>query len=238
MGFYSILNDGNTRGKKVYRAASNAKGGFSDECKSYNCFGFKVVVGINAEKIQETVTSRSIVVQLCRKARTQGVRIKFKQFDSEFASLRSRFYTLSLRYGDEVRELTDSGTIKFPLEFTDRQVDAYEPLWAMLNCMANKKAQEVCKKACRLCTEQSAVSSDKALLRDIFRIVKSIQQESIKTLDLLDQLHLIPEWQDLSSKKIGKILDAFQVKSHHIWKENNARGYFVNQLKRAYYENK
>lgn len=237
-GFFSILNDGNTRGKKVYRAASNAKGGFSDECKSYECFGFKAVVGINAEKIQDTVTSRSIVVQLRRKARTRGVRIKFKQFDSEFASLRSRFYTLSLRYGDKVRELTESGTIKFPLEFSDRQVEGFEPLWAMLNCMADKKTQKVCKEACRRCTEQMVASSEKALLLNIYKIVENIQQESIKTLDLLDKLHLVPEWRDLSPKKLGDILDTFQVKSHHIWRENNARGYFVNQLKQAYFEYK
>lgn len=67
---------------------------------------------------------------------------------------------------------------------------------------------------------------------------ENIQHESIKTLDLLDKLHLVPEWRDLSPKKLGDILDTFQVKSHHIWKENNARGYFVNQLKQAYFENK
>ena len=81
-------------------------------------------------------------------------------------------------------------------------------------------------------------SSEKALLLNIYKIVENIQQESIKTLDLLDKLHLVPEWRDLSPKKLGDILDTFQVKSHHIWRENNARGYFVNQLKQAYFENK
>lgn len=239
-GFFSILNDGNTRGNDICRTATNARGGFTDDLKKYYSFGFKAVAGIKAEKIKDTLTSRSIVIQLRKKECNGEARIKIKHYESEFAALRSRFYTLSLRYGQKVQELTDSGTIKFPrnFHFSGRDIDKFEPLWALLNCMADKKTQKVCKVACRRCTEQMVASSEKALLLNIYKIVENIQQESIKTLDLLDKLHLVPEWRDLSPKKLGDILDTFQVKSHHIWRENNARGYFVNQLKQAYFEYK
>ncbi len=154
-GSISILNDGNSRSGVAIRAAGNAKGGFTDDVKTYNCFGSKAIVGIRADHLQETVTSRSIVIELQRKPRTRGQRIKIQQFEKEFLSIKSRIYTLGLRYADQVGARIENGTIKFPKIFTDRQIDGYEPLWAMLECMANEKAQKVGKKACKLCLPRS-----------------------------------------------------------------------------------
>lgn len=146
-GFSSILNNGNTRSGKVFRSASNINGGFSDNVKTYNCFGFKAIAGIKSEQLYDTLTSRSIVIYLMRKPENLAnkKRIKFKQHEEEFKSIRQRFYTLSIRFGEEVRKLTVSGEIEFPNEFNDRQIDCYEPIWAMLECMADGNTQRICK---------------------------------------------------------------------------------------------
>lgn len=233
-GFSSILNNGNTRSGKVFRSASNINGGFSDNVKTYNCFGFKAIAGIKSEQLYDTLTSRSIVIYLMRKPENLAnkKRIKFKQHEEEFKSIRQRFYTLSIRFGEEVRKLTDSGEIEFPNEFNDRQIDCYEPIWAMLECMADGNTQRICKNACQMCLT-STLSPELRLLHIVYEIVKKNKQDWITTSKLIKELNNMPDYIELSCTKLSRNLATFDIKPKQLSQENNKRGYLTVQLKRA-----
>lgn len=234
-----ILNSGNKPGDKVIRAAVNAKGSFTDEVRLYDCFGFKVIVGILAERLQDTVTSRSIAIKLSRKPRTEGRRLKFGQFEDQFASIKSRFYTLSVRYGQAVRKIMYDGTIEFSPELSDRQQDGCELMWAMLECIADGETQQKCKTAyTALCQQSQSLSPDLILLHHIAGLVKDCEKHWIKSADLIKQLSLKSEWRNLSPKKLATVLAKFNVKPLQISQENNVRGYSIDQLRRAYSEYK
>lgn len=237
-GFVQILNAGNKPGAKVLRSAGNAKGGFTDEVRAYDCFGFKAVVGILAEELQEAITSRSIVIKLLRKPPAEGKRVKFGQYEQQFASLRSRFYTLSTKYGQSVQKQIAEAKMIFPSSLTDRQADGGELIWAMLECMADEKAQEEYKSAyIWLCKQQLQLSDKQILLHDIYNHIQDYGKKWIKSSELIKMLSSNPEWSDLSPKKLACKLGHFNVRPQQISQENNVRGYSVEKLKHAYVAN-
>lgn len=235
-----ILDSGNKPGGgKVLRSAVNAKGNFTDEVRAYECFGFKAVVGILAEKFYDTVTSRSVAIKLSKKPHTEGKRLKFSKFEEQFDSIRRRFYTLSVKYSREVRKLMDEGEIEFSDELSNRQKEGCEVIWAMLECMAGKETRQKCKEAYTvLCQRMQHLPSNLMLLRHINSLLQNCEKKWIKSADLIQQLNLKPEWSDLSRKKLAEILDDYDVKTKQVWSENNARCYSVTELKLVYSENR
>lgn len=235
-----ILDSGNKPGGgKVLRSAVNAKGGFTDEVRAYECFGFKAIVGIFAEEFYDTVTSRGVVIKLSKKPHTDGKRLKFRKFEEQFDSIRRRFYTLSVKYSREVRKLMDEGEIEFSDELSNRQKEGCEVIWAMLECMADKETCQKCKEAYTvLCQRMQHLPSNLMLLRHINILLRDYEKKWIKSVDLIQQLNLKPEWCDLTAKKLATVLTEFKVKSLQISQEHNVRGYSVDQLRRAYSEYK
>lgn len=234
-----ILDAGNKPGGKVLRSAVNAKGSFTDEVRAYECFGFKAIVGIFAEEFYDTVTSRGVVIKLSKKTHTDGKRLKFSKFEEQFDSIRRRFYTLSVKYSREVRKLMDAGEIEFSDELSNRQKEGCEVIWAMLECMADKGTCQKCKEAYTvLCQRMQHLPSNLMLLRHINILLQDYEKKWIKSVDLIRQLNLKPEWCDLTAKKLATVLTEFKVKSLQISQEHNVRGYSVDQLRRAYSEYK
>ena len=237
-GFMQILNDGNKIGSRVIRTASNPKGGFSDSVKTYDCFGFKVIAGIKSTQLPDTITSRSLVIQLRKKPRSDENRVKLSHFKNEFLSIRRKLYTLSLKYINDIKALSDSGTIKFPMSFSDRQVEGHETMWAMLECMCDPDIQKKCKNACEQCLLQLDSSYEFGVLQDIYNFAVSSGKDWVLTTSLLSHLHRQNKWKDITSRRLGQILKNYHIKSRQISQENNRRGYMTFQLEEAYMQNR
>lgn len=237
-GFMQILNDGNKRGSRVIRTASNSKGGFSDSVKTYDCFGFKAIAGIKSTQLPDTITSRSLVIQLRKKPRSDEDRVKLSHFENEFSSIRRRLYTLSIKHINDIKTLSDSGTIKFPMSFSDRQIEGHETMWAMLECMCDPDTQEKCKNACEQCLLQLDSSYEFGVLQDIYNFAVASGKDWVLTKSLLSHLHMQNKWKDITSRRLGLILKNFHIKSRQIPQENNRRGYMTFQLEEAYMQNR
>lgn len=54
---------------------------------------------------------------------------------------------------------------------------------------------------------------------------------------LIKRLNSIPDWEELSPKKLACVLSDFNVKPRQISQENNIRGYLVAHLKGTYLSN-
>lgn len=237
-GFMQILNDGNKIGSRVIRTASNSKGGFSESVKTYDCFGFKAIAGIKSTQLPDTLTSRSLVIQLRKKPRSDEDRVKLSHFEDEFSSIRRRLYTLSLKHINKIRTLSDSGTIKFPMSFSDRQIEGHETMWAMLECMCDPDTQEKCKKACEQCLLQLDSSYELGVLQEVCNFAVASGKDWVLTKNLLSHLHTQSKWKCITSKRLAEILKNFHIKSRQISQDHNRRGYMTFQLEEAYMQNR
>lgn len=234
--FASILNCGNSRDGRVLRTAINANGNYGGEIVAFSCFGFKAIAGIKASKISDTLTDRSIVIELVRKTK-QMERCRLKQFKEQCETLRRKLFTLVQQHGADVAKLINKGDMVFPDELNDRQVDNIEPLWAIAECCADPRTVEKIKEASRrVLTKTEALSQTEAvrLLRDVWVIVKNYPQTSISTEDLLRELRKDPAWIELSAKKLSLFMGEFEIKSFQNSQLNNKRCYRVQRVIGAY----
>lgn len=235
--FNAILNSGNRRGATVTRSAAKNNGGFSDDVREYDCFGFKAFAGIKADHISDTLSDRSIIIKLRRKTE-QMKRLRIKNFSVEFDSIRQRFYSLSLKYGKNVQEVIDAGTIAFPDSFNDRQIDMYEPLWAILEVMCEGRVLEQCKKACELCLSSPDPTSDLALLEKVRSYSTKSTKDWVPTAELVSFLSSFPTWKNMSPKRLSCIMARFKVKPVRKPQLENKRGYLTAQINQAYLQHR
>ena len=231
--FNAILNSGYRRGATVTRSASKENGGFSDDVREFDCYGFKAFAGIEADHISDTLTDRCIIIKLQRKIERME-RLRIKNFSAEFDSIKRRFYTLSLKHGKRVQEVIDAGSIVFPDSFNDREVDIYEPLWAILEVMCEGRDLEQCKKACELCLSSPDLTSDLALLEKVRSYSSESNKDWLLSTELVSFLRSFPAWENMSPKRLSCIMCRFQVRPERKSQQGNKRGYSTEQINQAY----
>lgn len=235
--FNSILNSGNRRGATVTRSATRNNGGFSDDIREYDCFGFKAFAGIKADHISDTLNDRSIIIKLRRKTEHME-RLRIKNFSVEFDSIRRRFYSLSLEHGKSVQATIDAGAIVFPDSFNDRQVDIYEPLWAIIEVMCEGRVIEQCKKACELCLSSPDPTSDLALLEKVRSYSTKSSKDWVSTAELVSFLSSFSAWKNMSPKRLSCVMSRFKVKPVRQAQLENKRGYLTAQINQAYLQHR
>ena len=231
--FNSVLNSGNRRGAIVTRSAVSKNGSFSNDITEYDCFGFKAFAGINADSISDTLSDRSIIIKLIRK--TERIeRLRIKNFADEFESIRQKFYSLSVKFGDPVKEELDRGTIEFPEVFNDRQIDIYEILWALLECMSDQPFQDYCKQACERCLISPEPMSDLELLMQARNFSMEMGKRWVSTEELISYLDKLSAWKGISAKRLSCVLARFGVYPVRNSRSANKRGYLTVQLNNSY----
>lgn len=236
LDFASILNCGNSREGRALRTAINANGNYGGEIVAFSCFGFKAIAGIKISQVSDTLTDRSIVIELNRKTKRME-RYRLKHFEELFDVLRRKLFTLAQQRGSDVAQLIDKGTIEFPDELNDRQVDNIEPLWAIAECCSEPKTVETIKNQnLKVLVETEALSQTEAvrLLRDVNRIVKDDSQASISTENLLNELKKDLAWAELSAKKLSVFLGEFGIKTFPNSQLYNKRCYRIHEVINAY----
>ena len=131
-----VLNAGNRRGSPAVRGSQDGTP------TTFDVFGAKVLSGIDAGNLPDTVRDRAIVIDLERKTRTEQVeRWRRRDREDELAELRERLADWAAHYSEEL-----SGYRCEPLpEISDRLEEAWEPLWAVASLVGDdylRKARE------------------------------------------------------------------------------------------------
>lgn len=178
-----LINAGHTRDSaKVWRSVAK---GDDFEPKCFSVWGMKAVAGINAIKLAETVTSRSIVFELRRKRAEENVtRLRHAEaglFDDLAAKL--------ARFADDYAIQVQQSRPHLPDDLGDRDQDNWEPLLQIASVAGGHWPDTAIKAALKLSgASNSTQSTGNELLADIQAIFETHKTLKISTAELIKAL--------------------------------------------------
>ena len=224
-----LINGGHTRDAYVWRSVAK---GDDFEPKRFNVWGMKAIAGINAIKLAETVTSRSIVIELRRKTPNEKVeRLRYAEiglFDNLAAKL--------ARFSDDCSKQVKESRPQISNELSDRDQDNWEPLLQVASAAGGHWFVSATKAAMKLSGASSSTqSTGNELLADIQTILESKQVIKISLVELINALCEDPEapWatynrgKPLSTRQLASKLKDYGVtsKTIRISTYETAKGY-------------
>lgn len=178
-----LLNAGHTRDSAfVWRSVA---AGDDFEPKRFSVWGMKAIAGINAIKLAETVTSRSIVFELRRKKPDEKVdRLRYAE-PFLFERLKAQLARFAEDYSDAVRQTRPI----LPDELGDRDQDNIEPLLQVAYVAGGHWPDTATKAALKIFkASQSNQSTTNELLADIQEIFETKHVSKISVADLIEAL--------------------------------------------------
>ena len=232
-----LINAGHTRDSaSVIRCV-----GDNHEPTKFSVWSMKAIAGINAIRLAETVTSRSIVFELRRKRPDENFERLRHAEDDLFSTLSSKLARFSKDYSIEVSksrpELIDA--------LSDRENDNWEPLLQVANVAGGPWPHIAINCAVKL-TESNTSSKSTAneLLEDIKEIFESRKIIKIQTSELINALCEDSEkpWETynrgkhISSRQLANKLKDYGIKSKDIRfaYEGVKKGFEVEQFNDAF----
>lgn len=178
-----LINAGHTRDSAfVWRSVAK---GDDFEPKRFTVWGMKAIAGINAIKLAETVTSRSIVFELRRKTANESVERLRRAEAGLFETLASKL----ARFRDDHTDAVQQARPNLPDALGDREQDNFEPLLQIAMVAGGHWPATALNAALRLSnTTQAPISSANELLADIQEIFEIKQTIKISTTELINAL--------------------------------------------------
>ena len=233
-----LINAGHTRDSAyVWRSVSK---GDDFEPKRFTVWGMKAIAGINAIKLAETVTSRSIVFELRRKTSSESVERLRRAEAGLFNILASQLARFAEDYAAEVKQARPL----LPDDLGDRDQDNWEPLLQVAHVAGGHWPDTALKTALRLSSATTKpISSANELLADIQEVFDAKKVIKITTTELINTLCEDTEksWatynrgKQLSPKQLSNKLKDYGITSKTIRiGYDTAKGYEVDQFKDAF----
>jgi putative DNA primase/helicase len=178
-----LINAGHTRDSAfVWRSVAK---GDDFEPKCFTVWGMKAIAGINAIKLAETVTDRSIVFELRRKTANESVERLRRAEAGLFQTLASKL----ARFKDDFASEVQQARPVLPDALGDREQDNFEPLLQIATVAGEHWPNTALNAALRLSnTTQTPMSSANELLADIQEIFETKQVIKISTTELINAL--------------------------------------------------
>ena len=178
-----LINAGHTRDSAfVWRSVAK---GDDFEPKRFTVWGMKAIAGINAIKLAETVTSRSIVFELRRKTASESVERLRRAEAGLFETLASKL----ARFADDFASAVQQARPMLPDALGDREQDNFEPLLQIATVAGEHWPNTALNAALRLSNAtQTPISSANELLADIQEIFETKQVIKISTTELINAL--------------------------------------------------
>ena len=202
-----LINAGHTRDSAfVWRSVAK---GDDFEPKCFTVWGMKAIAGINAIKLAETVTSRSIIIELRRKKESEKVeRLRYAE-TGLFVSLARKL----ARFKGDYAELVQLARPTLPDALSDREQDNFEPLLQIATVSGGHWLNTSIAAALTIThSVKSPVSSANELLADIQEIFEAKKTIKISTIDLINALCEDSE-QSWATYNRGKALSPRQLAS-------------------------
>jgi len=233
-----LINAGHTR-DSAYVWRSVAKGDDFVPTR-FRVWGMKAICGINAIKLAETVTSRSIIFELRRKKKDEPVQRLREAEPDLFSTLAAKLARFGEDYSQQAREAQPT----LPEALDDRAQDNFEPLLAIADVAGGHWPDTAFKAALELSgatlTTQSTASE---LLADIKNVSEEKKLDKISTNDLIDALISDKEkpWatynrgNPISPRQIANLLAGYGIKSKTIRTGyETAKGFEIVQFEDAF----
>jgi hypothetical protein len=184
-----ILNAGNRRGAVVTRCTGQ---GASLDAEDFSVFCPKVLAGIG--NFPQTITDRAIFITMQRRKDCEKVeRFLYRTVEPVGKTLSERANAFVTHRRDEIGAAYEAAALDF---ISDRDAEAWGPLFAILSVAAPERMPELRECAERLTHSKSANAEDDSvplrLLSDI-RQVWSDSEPKIFTAELLQRLKKIED---------------------------------------------
>jgi hypothetical protein len=209
----AVLNAGNRRGATATRVVGL---GTKQEPREFNVFCPKVLAGIDAGRLPDTIRDRAIAIHM--KRRHNGERIQ--RFRERKASEQASPIREALRMWSEPSEALLDAEPKLPDELNDRAADAWEPLLAIADLAGGDWPQRAREAAVELSGDAGGeeTSLGVQLLGATQRAMGS--REVIATVELLDTINKDEElplggWRDgkgIDARGLAKLLKPYGIK--------------------------
>ncbi|WP_232071136.1 DUF3631 domain-containing protein [Paraburkholderia pallida] len=234
-----LLNAGHTRDSAfVWRSVAV---GDDFEPKRFNVYGFKALAGINADRLAETITSRSVVAQLRRKLPHENVERLRHAEPGLFDELKSKI----ARWADDNADAIRRARPDLPDALGDREQDNWEPLLAVADLAGGAWPAWSRKAAIKLCERggDANQSNGANLLADIQEVFETRGVDRIFSADLLDALMADEEkpwatWnrgKSINMKQVASMLRKYGVESAQIRiGYESKKGYLLSQFSDAF----
>jgi putative DNA primase/helicase len=214
-----LVNAGHTR-DSAYVWRSVAKGD-DFEPRRFSVWGMKAIAGINADRLAETVTSRSIIINLRKKLPHEKVdRLRNAQYGL-FENLKAKLARFADDYSVQVRDARPA----LPEALSDRSQDNWEPLLAIAGCAGGEWVDRATAAALKLSgAGEKTVSTGNELLADIQHVFECKRVDKISTVDLINALCADDEsaWatynrgKQITFRQVSKQLSAYEISSKNI----------------------
>lgn len=234
-----LFNAGHTRDSAfVWRSVAK---GDDFEPRRFGVFGFKAIAGINAHRLAETVTSRSIIATLRKKLPDEKVERLRHAPAQLFPDLSAKLARWSLDHSGAMRAARPA----LPDALSDRSQDNWEPLLAVADLAGSTWAAYAREAALALCADDEGQSPSIGAqllndIRDVFTRKKTDRLHSHELAGALCDLEESPwgEWQrgkGLTARNLSRLLAEYKVRSLQIKiAGENQRGYLLSDFADAF----
>lgn len=177
-----LMNAGHSRDSAyVWRSVAV---GDDFQPRRFCTFGYKAVAGINADKLADTITSRSILAGL-RKKLPHELAERLRHADPGlFEGLQTRL----ARWADDHADAMRHARPALPDALSDRDQDNWEPLLAVADLAGGKWPNDARRTALRLCGREPLLSAGTELLTGIRAVFTRLGMSRIAMADLLAAL--------------------------------------------------
>jgi hypothetical protein len=211
-----MLNAGYRRGAVVYRMG----GPKMTTLGPFPVFGAKAFAGIG-DCLPDTITDRSIVIRLKRRARSETVeRFRRRSVTPEAATLRDRI----VAWAPSEKDALSQARPALPDELDDRAQDVWEPLLAIADLAGGTWPARARRAALALsgAEQREDESLGVRVLADVYRVFENRGADRLATSALLDELHGDEEgpWasygraqKPLKAAQLGRLLRPFGIHS-------------------------
>lgn len=200
----------------------------------------KVIVGIGS--LPDTVTDRSIVIQLKRKL----VEDEVKNFRNYPASEIKILVSKCMRFREDSLTQLEQLNVTMPQSLSDRAANNWEPLFAIAYLAGEEWTQYVHEAAVYLSkTANESISTSVELLRDIKNIFYERHFEGMYTCELIKALcdDIEAPWltydrgKPLSARQLAQQLKEFGIRSKDMRlppRNQNWKGYLLQDFQEAF----
>jgi hypothetical protein len=231
----AVINSGWTRGSAVVRCV-----GDSNTPHPFPTFAPKVI-GSKGLRFPDTTLSRSIIIKINRKKRSEKVEHFDALDDAELADLRRQLLRYAMDNGEALKNAQRQA--QMPLGFENRLGDNWRLLLAIADLASGEWPDLAREAAAALSKVDKVASIGTRLLTDIWAIFKEKNVDRFFSSTLVEALaaledHPWAEWKNcksLTKSQLAKLLGNYDIVSGTIRiGSSTAKGYQLAQFKDAF----
>lgn len=203
--------------------------------KRFSTWSAKLLSGISAKNLHDTITSRGIVLELRKKLSTETIASN-RNNQAEYRAISRKL----VRWTSDIKDQVQQSNTTLPNSLDDRQKDNWEPLIVIADIAGGQWPGMARETATAICSKAETKSYKTELLEDIQTVFELKSIDRISTTNLIKYLCEDQEanWvtynhgKQISPKQLAKLLGGYGIVSNTVrfGAYETAKGYYKTQF--------